>query len=218
MNKTCPCLCRKDPSGEPSQLQIIVCAKNSAAVPSRLAKAGSSLQQASYSESNPLLAPCDNNAQAALNAELQALTNRHTGTSLATLPTSSQPVASSATEGLLARSAKQSMVNDGSKCAAADTQLEQHTSNLPDEVAALVKQHHLKLHLVQVANQVPLIAPAPPPPRPGAVIIPPIMTNSALSHPARIGCWQTRAPLRSTWPSSCPCQSSDSKTHNLQSI
>ena len=147
-----PSLCRKDPSGEPLQLQIILCAKEPSAVPSQLAKAGSSLRQASHSEAIASPPLYNINTQGALNAELKSLRQRHAGTSLFNLPTSSQLVATSAPEGLLARSAPDSVVNDGNRRSAADTQKEQHILNLPDQVAALVKQHHLKLQLVQVAN------------------------------------------------------------------
>ena len=146
-----PSLCRKDPSGEPLQLQIILCAKEPSAVPSQLAKAGSSLRQASHSEAIASPPLYNINTQGALDAELKSLRQRHAGTSLFNLPTSSQLVATSAPEGLLARSAPDSVVY-GNRRSAADTQQEQHILNLPDQVAALVKQHHLKLQLVQVAN------------------------------------------------------------------
>ena len=46
------------------------------------------------------------------------------------------------------------MVTEGSRPPAADPQQEQYISNLPDEVAALVKQRQLKLRLVQVTNPI----------------------------------------------------------------
>ena len=104
------------------------------------------------------------NLQAALNAESKPFRNRHAGTSpFKLLQTSSQLVATSAPEGLLARSTSESMVNDGNRHSAADTQQEHQILNLPDEVAALVKQHHLKLQLVCMVHQVPPAAPLPPP-------------------------------------------------------
>lgn len=150
--QTCTCLRRKDPSGEPLQLQIILCAKDPSTVPSQLAKAGSSLQQPSYSDANASHPLCNINTQAVLNAGSQSVRNRHADTSLCKVPISSQLAASLSPEGSLARSAQESMVTDGSRPPAADPQQEQYISNLPDRVAALVKQHQLKLKLVQVVK------------------------------------------------------------------
>ena len=143
-------LCRKHPNGQPLELQIILCAKQPPAVSSGQAKANTSFQHASSSVTGaaPLL-PSDA-AHATPTAELQLATNAHTDTNmLCELPTSRQLVAASAPE-LMTGQSSMGVVSIDSRTRNTDTQQEQYIPCLPDNVAALVKQHQLKVQLAQV--------------------------------------------------------------------
>lgn len=142
-----PWPCRKHPNGEASQLQIILCAKDPPAALFRLGQAGDSMQQASHTMANASTTLRGTDVQARPSAELKPARNNYAECQLA---------ASSALEGLLVRSAEESMVTQN-LCsrphAADDTQQERYASTLPDKVAAFVKQHQLKLETVQVEYQ-----------------------------------------------------------------
>ena len=134
---------RKHPNGEASQLQIILCAEDPPAALSRQENAGNSMQQASHTVANAL-SSLQSTVQACPNAELESSGNNHAECQLA---------ASSAPEGLLVRSAEGNMVTQNvcsRSQAADDKQQERYASSLPDKVAAMVKQHQVKIEIVQV--------------------------------------------------------------------
>lgn len=101
------------------------------------------MQQASRTVANAL-SSLQSTVQACPSAELESAENNHAECQLA---------ASSAPEGLLVRFAEGNMVTQNvcsRSHAAEDKQQERYASSLPDKVAAMVKQHQLKLEIVQV--------------------------------------------------------------------
>lgn len=105
------------------------------------------MQQASHTMANALSPLQGTDVQACPIAELKPARNNHAECQLA---------ASSAPEGLLGRSAEESLVTQelcSRSRAAGDTQQERYASTLPDKLAALVKQHQLQLEIVQVEYQ-----------------------------------------------------------------
>ena len=145
--------------GEPSQLQIILCAKQ---LPLRQAESSrqagessSTLQQASYSETGASTPLRSNAAQLTIITEAQPAANTNAG---ADLPNSCQ-LATVPAPGPLAGHAQDSMIADQGRLW---QQEEQYLPLLPDKVAALVKQHQLKVQLVQVTVADPFPMPLSP--------------------------------------------------------
>lgn len=148
----CLCLHRKHPDGRLSQLQIILCAKQPPAESSQQSGSPSTTQQAKFPQtgaSSPLCSAAQTNptAEAHPAASTYADTNRLDPCQLAAL---SAPK-------LLAGHAQDSMIAD--QGGLLQQQAEQCLPPLPDNIAALVKQHQLKVQLVQVTIACPFHMP-----------------------------------------------------------
>ncbi|KAL3137330.1 hypothetical protein ABBQ32_006865 [Trebouxia sp. C0010 RCD-2024] len=139
---------RKHPDRQLSQLQIILCAKQPPAESSKQSRSSSTTQQATFPETGAS-SPVPSATQTDPTAEAQPAAPTYADTKLLN---PCQPAALPA-PGFLAGLAQNSMIAD--QGTVSQQQAEQYSPPLPDKVAALVKQHQLKIQLVQVPKHAP---------------------------------------------------------------
>ena len=146
----CLCLHRKHPEGRLSQLQIILCAKQPPAESSQQSGSTSTTQQAKFSQrgaSSSLRSATRPNPTAEAQPAVTTYADSNLLHHLAALPAPE----------LLAGRAQDSMIADQGNCL--QQQTGQYSPPLPDNIAALVKQHQLKVQLAQVRVACPFHMP-----------------------------------------------------------